>query len=250
MLAWIQDLSAIDARATDRGDRRRLSAAESRAVTEKMKTWMRDTTALKTTSLGGAIRYTLGIWSRLTLFLDDAAIWLDNNRTERGLRGPVIGRRNHFGSKSARGRRDHVQPRRVRQGRLPPTRRLQVRGVTPACPRSGPASGRATARRYGPSPRWWTPPPAISSWRCARPWIANVHRWTSGGRSPIDDSARGLQSCVSGRARPLMGTVNMNVEPRSRSLSTDTRPPWAIAMALTKLSPRPRPRVARLGSIR
>ncbi len=28
---------------------------------------------------------------------------LDNNRTERGLRGPVIGRRNHFGSKSARG---------------------------------------------------------------------------------------------------------------------------------------------------
>jgi hypothetical protein len=33
----------------------------------------------------------------------DPEIWLDNNRTERGLRGPVIGRRNHFGSKSARG---------------------------------------------------------------------------------------------------------------------------------------------------
>jgi hypothetical protein len=30
-------------------------------------------------------------------------IWLDNNPTERGIRGPVIGRRNHFGSKSARG---------------------------------------------------------------------------------------------------------------------------------------------------
>ena len=72
-------------------------------MTEKMKAWMRDTTALKTTSLGGAIRYTLGIWSRLTLFLDEAEIWLDNNRTVRGLRGPVIGRRNHFGSKSARG---------------------------------------------------------------------------------------------------------------------------------------------------
>ena len=72
-------------------------------MTEKMKAWMQDTTALKTTTLGGAIRYTLGIWSRLTLFLDDPEIWLDNNRTERGLRGPVIGRRNHFGSKSARG---------------------------------------------------------------------------------------------------------------------------------------------------
>jgi transposase len=64
---------------------------------------MQGTTALKTTSLGGAIRYTLGIWIRLTLFLDDPEIWLDNNRTEGGLRGPVIGRRNHFGSKSARG---------------------------------------------------------------------------------------------------------------------------------------------------
>ena len=30
-------------------------------------------------------------------------MWLDNNRTERGLRGPVVGRRNHFGSKSRRG---------------------------------------------------------------------------------------------------------------------------------------------------
>jgi transposase len=103
MLAWIQDLYAIDARATDSRDRARLRSTESRAVTEKMKSWMQNATALKTTSLGGAIRYTLGIWSRLTLFLDDPGIWLDNNRTERGLRGPVIGRRNHFGSKSARG---------------------------------------------------------------------------------------------------------------------------------------------------
>jgi transposase len=54
-------------------------------------------------STGGAIRYTLGIWDRLTLFLDHPEVWLDNNRTERGIRGPVMGRRNHFGSKSARG---------------------------------------------------------------------------------------------------------------------------------------------------
>jgi transposase len=103
MLAWIQDLYAIDARAADMAERGRLRSTESRAVTEKMKLWMRDTPALKTTSLGSAIRYTLGIWDRLTLFLDHAEVWLDNNRTERGLRGPVIGRRNHFGSKSARG---------------------------------------------------------------------------------------------------------------------------------------------------
>ncbi len=28
---------------------------------------------------------------------------LDNNQTERGIRGPVVGRRNHFGSKWRRG---------------------------------------------------------------------------------------------------------------------------------------------------
>jgi transposase len=103
MLAWIQDLYRIDASAKDMADRGRLRATESRAVTEKMKTWMQHATALKTTSLGGAIRYTLGIWDRLTPFLDHPEIWLDNNPTERGIRGPVIGRRNHFGSKSARG---------------------------------------------------------------------------------------------------------------------------------------------------
>src|SRR5581483_3218758 len=56
-----------------------------------------------TTSLGSAIRYTLKNWDRLTVFVRDPLVWLDNNRTERGLRGPVVGRRNHFGSKSARG---------------------------------------------------------------------------------------------------------------------------------------------------
>jgi len=68
-----------------------------------MHTWMHAARALKTTSLGGAIRYTLRNWDRLTAFVDDPLVWLDNNRTERGIRGPVVGRRNHFGSKSVRG---------------------------------------------------------------------------------------------------------------------------------------------------
>ena len=39
----------------------------------------------------------------MTLFLTDDEIWLDNNLTERSLRGPVIGRKNHYGSKSVEG---------------------------------------------------------------------------------------------------------------------------------------------------
>ena len=56
-----------------------------------------------TTTLGKAIRYIANNWDRLTLFATNPLIWLDNNATERGLRGPVVGRRNHFGSKSVRG---------------------------------------------------------------------------------------------------------------------------------------------------
>jgi transposase len=105
MLAWIQDLYRIDQGATSAEDRLRLRTSESKVVLDKMRAWMVATPSLKTTSLGGAIRYTLRIWGRLTLFLQDPEIWLDNNPTERGLRGPVLGRRNHFGSKSVRGTR-------------------------------------------------------------------------------------------------------------------------------------------------
>jgi transposase len=54
-------------------------------------------------SLGKAIGYLLGLWTGLTRFLDDSRIPLDNNRTERGLRGVVLGRKNHYGSRSRRG---------------------------------------------------------------------------------------------------------------------------------------------------
>lgn len=52
-----------------------------------------------------AVRYTLSNWANLTRFVEDPAIWLDNNRSERALRTPVNGRKIHLGSKSARGMR-------------------------------------------------------------------------------------------------------------------------------------------------
>ena len=54
-------------------------------------------------SLGKAIGYLLGLWTGLTRFLDDPRIPLDSNRTERKLRGMVLGRKNHYGSRSRRG---------------------------------------------------------------------------------------------------------------------------------------------------
>jgi transposase len=45
----------------------------------------------------------LGLWPGLTRFREDARIPVDNNATERGLRGMVVGRKNHYGSRSQRG---------------------------------------------------------------------------------------------------------------------------------------------------
>lgn len=101
--AWIQDLYRIDARTTSLEERGRLRATESAAVLDKMKSWMMEQRVLVSTTIGSAVRYTLKNWDRLTVFLRDPLVWLDNNATERGIRGPVIGRRNHFGSKSHRG---------------------------------------------------------------------------------------------------------------------------------------------------
>ncbi len=54
-------------------------------------------------SVQSAVNYALNAKASLILFLTDDEIWLDNNLTERSLRGPVIGRKNHYGSKSVRG---------------------------------------------------------------------------------------------------------------------------------------------------
>lgn len=42
-------------------------------------------------------------WDALTLFTENPLIPLDNNAAERSLRGPVVGRKVHYGSKSKRG---------------------------------------------------------------------------------------------------------------------------------------------------
>lgn len=54
-------------------------------------------------ALAKAIGYLAGIWPGLLVFLDNPAVPLDNNASERSMRGPVIGRKNHYGSRSKRG---------------------------------------------------------------------------------------------------------------------------------------------------
>jgi transposase len=103
-MKWIGQLYEIDERAEgDLAKKAELRRTESAEVIATMKTWLWSQAALKTLSIGNAAAYVVTNWDRLTRFLGDARIPLDNNATERGIRGPVVGRKNHYGSKSRRG---------------------------------------------------------------------------------------------------------------------------------------------------
>jgi len=65
--------------------------------------WALNQRALPESALGKAIAYMGGRWKGLIRFLEDPRIPIDNNATERGLRGLVVGRKNHYGSRSKRG---------------------------------------------------------------------------------------------------------------------------------------------------
>jgi transposase len=85
--------------------RARLRNEHSRPLVDKIKAWTqaRPPEALPESALAKAIDYTVGLWPGLILFLENPIIPLDNNTVERDLRGPVVGRKNHYGSRSRRG---------------------------------------------------------------------------------------------------------------------------------------------------
>lgn len=70
---------------------------------QEIRDWALAQPGLRRGDFGKALRYLLSHWDGLTLFLEDAAVPLDNNPAERALRGLVTGRKNHYGSRSQRG---------------------------------------------------------------------------------------------------------------------------------------------------
>ena len=98
---------AVMASAETRAEALQVRATARRAhaptIVDAIQAWAHRQRALPESSLGKAIAYMRGLWPGLTRFLADARIPLDNNATERGLRGVVVGRKNHYGSRSQRG---------------------------------------------------------------------------------------------------------------------------------------------------
>lgn len=89
-----------DAKARGLGETSHLVFRRLRAgpIREQLKAWLDDQLGRHPpkSPLGAAIRYTLGQWNSLGVFLDDARLPLDNNVSERALRRIALGRKNYL----------------------------------------------------------------------------------------------------------------------------------------------------------
>ncbi len=85
--------------------RRRLRAECSRDVVAELNRWRKEQRPMPGSAMDEALNHLDKIWPRLILFLDDPRIPLDNNLSERQVRGPVLGRKNFQGSRSETGTR-------------------------------------------------------------------------------------------------------------------------------------------------
>lgn len=75
----------------------------SKPLCDALLVWAKEQRGLPGSKLRQAIEYMTSNWAGLTRFIDEPRAPLCNNDAERAMRGPVVGRKNHYGSKSQRG---------------------------------------------------------------------------------------------------------------------------------------------------
>jgi transposase len=95
--------ASAETRAAALARRAQVRQEQAAPIVATIRQWAQAQRVLPESALGKAIAYLLGLWPGLTRFLADPRIPLDNNATERALRGMVLGRKNHYGSRSLRG---------------------------------------------------------------------------------------------------------------------------------------------------
>ena len=105
VLGFIAQLYEIERVARDGPADARLAARreQSKPILDRIHRWALDVRALPQSPLAKAVAYMLSLWHGLIVFVDDPLVAPDNNAVERALRGVVLGRKNHYGSKSQRG---------------------------------------------------------------------------------------------------------------------------------------------------
>ena len=108
-LDFCSRLFEIERGLKDASPAERLLAREERSapVLECFRAWLEDMAGkvLPKSILGGAVTYCRNQWAKLTVFLQDGRLELDNNRSERAIKPFVIGRKNWLFANTPRGAR-------------------------------------------------------------------------------------------------------------------------------------------------
>lgn len=82
---------------------REIRSERSKPLCDALLAWAKEQRGLPGSKLREAIEYMTSNWAGLTRFIEEPRAPLSNNAAERAMRGPVVGRKNHYGSKSLRG---------------------------------------------------------------------------------------------------------------------------------------------------
>jgi transposase len=83
--------------------RKKTRETKSKPIIDELEKWARKQKGLKNDGHMKAIAYMFNHFNGLKLFISDPALPIDNNHAERTVREPVVGRKNHYGSKSESG---------------------------------------------------------------------------------------------------------------------------------------------------
>jgi hypothetical protein len=106
-LNHIQKLYRIEALIKDKtvDERQAIRQEKALPLLEQLKQWLikSEQSVLPKTKLGEAITYCLNQWGKLTVYPNDGALNIDNNRAERAIKPFVIGRKNWLFSNTAKG---------------------------------------------------------------------------------------------------------------------------------------------------
>lgn len=110
LLGLVQALYAVEreARGLDADKRKALRGEKSRPVLDKIHVLLLRARAeiLPKSPMGEAVTYALNQWDALKRYLEDGRLEIDNNATERSMRGVAVGRKNWlFAGSEAGGRR-------------------------------------------------------------------------------------------------------------------------------------------------
>jgi len=68
--------------------------AQAKPLLDKLYTWLNKTNIVPKSALGTAIGYSKNQWHKLSRYIDDGNLNIDNNRAERAVKPFVIGRKN------------------------------------------------------------------------------------------------------------------------------------------------------------